>query len=199
MDIGAQGLGIALGVKAAAIGVVALGAYPFAVVALPAAAIVGAFGLQHIVNRSRSEELGALLEDFETTRTAAEQSARILVDIARDDVAAYIAKTRASRERNIADLRREWGDALAEAEEASQREFTLCAQAVITLIDAQRQEAVGRRFAEAMAEPDGPYRLSALDAAIEAELAGLPPASTPAVTRCGLILTLRASATANAA
>lgn len=176
VDIGARGLGMAFGLKVAAIGLVALGAYPFAVVALPAAAIAGAFGLQHLVARRRSEELDALLENFETTRTAAEESARILVDVARDEVDACIANAQAVREGIISDLRREWATALAEAEVASQRELIVCAEAVIASVEASRREAAARRITAALAEPDGPSQLAALDAAVEAEFVELPPA-----------------------
>jgi hypothetical protein len=174
IDIGTRGLGMALGLKTAAIGVVALGAYSFAVIVLPAAAIAGAFGLQHLVNRRRSATLDGLLDEFETTRKAAEESARIVVDIARDEIHATIADARADRERNIGDLRREWAAALVEAEKATQRELTLCAQAVTASLDLSRRELAARRFAEAMAEPDTLQRLALLDAAIEAGLANLP-------------------------
>jgi hypothetical protein len=123
LDVGARTLGITLGVKVAA-GTAALGAHSFAVVALLAAAIAGAFGLQHLVTRRRSEELESLLEDFEMTRSAADQIAGILVDATRDELAASISNARAVHERSIADLRREWADALTEAEVASLRELT---------------------------------------------------------------------------
>lgn len=176
VDVGARSLGIALGVKAASFGIVALGAYSFAAVALPAAAIAGAFGLQHLVTRRRSEQLDVVLEDFETMRTAAEQSAGILVEVARDEVAACIVDVRAVRERNIADLRREWADAVAETEVASLQELTRCAEAVIASIGGSRRRSAARRIAAAMSESDWTHRIGALDAAIEAAMGELSPA-----------------------
>jgi hypothetical protein len=47
---------------------------------------------------------------------------------------------------------------------------------VIASVEASRREAAARRITAALAEPDGPSQLAALDAAVEAEFVELPPA-----------------------
>lgn len=83
-DIAAQSAGAAAGLKLAAIYVVATGGFGIAALPLTAAAMVGALGLRHIVNKSRGHRLQTAIEYLDVAKNATETALEIIVAKSRD-------------------------------------------------------------------------------------------------------------------
>lgn len=96
IDVSAQAVGSAIGLKLGAIAVVAGSSFALAALPLTAGAIAGALGLRMLVERHRENKVAALLEQLDDLRVSAEQASSIVIELSREQlqcaVTAFSAK-----------------------------------------------------------------------------------------------------------
>jgi hypothetical protein len=84
IDVSAQAIGAAIGLKLGAIATVAASSFAFAALPLTGGAIAGALGLRMQIEKHRENKLAALLEQLDDIRFAAEQASGIVVELSRE-------------------------------------------------------------------------------------------------------------------
>ncbi len=97
LDIGAQSVGSAIGLKAGAIAVVASGAFALSALPITAAAILGALAARGAVNAHRRKHLDYLLDHLDETRRTAETASEITIELSRESLMRGLSKIDATR------------------------------------------------------------------------------------------------------
>lgn len=108
VDVGAQAIGAALGLKIAAVGIVATGAFAVSALPLTVAAIAGAMGLRALVAQNRARPLQEALAHFDRVREAAETASSILVDRSREYVEKLLSDQAQRRRAAANDAQQRW-------------------------------------------------------------------------------------------
>ncbi len=163
LDIGAQAVGSALGLKLAAICVVATGGFALAALPLTAGALIGALGLRHLVHTQRNSQFNEYAMEFETVRLAAEQSSDIILALSREHVCGLIRDAQDdATTRQLAGADARWDAALEEvAREAGADLDSLCLAALREVAEASRRP-LERRLGRARAVSSPIQRVKAL-------------------------------------
>lgn len=107
-DVAAQAIGVAAGMKLAAILVVGTGIIGSAAIPLTAGAILGALGLRTAIANARARGLREAERDFNLHREVAEEAALIFVQRSRSYGQSAIAEARARIERDANDRAAHW-------------------------------------------------------------------------------------------
>lgn len=92
VDVSAQAIGTAVGLKLGAIAVVAGSSFAFAALPLTGGAIAGALGLRMLIEKHRENKVAALLEQLDDVRFAAEQASAIAVELSRERLERSLAR-----------------------------------------------------------------------------------------------------------